>query len=779
MLRWIALALCSVGLIACGGGGGGRGGQNPGGNQPPPQPQPQSISFSQAGPVYKLLGDVSYANVATGGSGTGAVTYSSDTPAVATVDASSGAITMVGLGSAQITANKAADANYTAAQASYTLRIGPRTVNMTAWIGESDAEITFASEAAALDFTRSSDPQCDPSLYALCNHGIQSTITTTNVVDSTATLARPAIYWMKYGPYTTHGVMAPDMRTEPIYSHPNLVTFNDKLWLMTGFGYARAQLYSSVDGINWRLENDNVPVMEGSRLLVFKNALWVVGSRDNSWIAEVWMSADGKTWSEVPQSLRRTGHMFAAATVHNGRMWITGGNSGGDEVNDVWSSEDGSTWTQATSAAPFSPRMHHELTSFAGRLWITGGWHYGVRSDIWSSADGASWTQETTSPAFGPRFGHRIVTNGDTMWLIGGQDGYQSEQRDVWTSTDGRSWTLVTASAEFPRVSYHAAVLWNGMFWMQAGSGHVLWSSPSGEHWTKRTVAAVIPGTSAATAAGFKGRLFVIDEEFRVWSSADGFAWNKEMHEAPTATTSLGAGGMQLLTQGDRLLLMGGLKWLNPAYVRELWSSTDGRNWSKLIDALPVRADSYMQLLQLNGQLWLFGSPSTDAYAVEVWSSTDGVAWTRVAASPAFAPRFAYKALAYDGRLWIVGGSIPLSNPQDDVWFSTDGATWTRVDAPTGLPANNFQDSLAFSTGMCVYGLSPSGPSQPAFCSTDGRSWQKKSDDVPFGGPRAVLDGNIYAIGRTGLRWSPSDQVWKSTDGYTWRLGYQNTLRFP
>jgi hypothetical protein len=66
-----------------------------------------------------------------------------------------------------------------------------------------------------------------------------------------------------------------------------------------------------------------------------------------------------------------------------------------------------------------------------------------------------------------------------------------------------------------------------------------------------------------------------------------------------------------------------------------------------------------------------------------------------------------------------------------------------------------------------------------AWCSADGRTWQKRSDDVPSGGPRTVLNGNIYAIGRTELRWSPSDQVWKSTDGYTWRLGYQNTLRFP
>ena len=785
MLRWIAVALCSVGLIACGGGGGrgsgGSGNDDPGGNPPPPQPQPQpqSISFAEPGPVYKFAGDVSYANVATGGSGTGAVTYSSDTPAVVTVEASTGAVTIVGLGSAQITASKAADANYTAAQASYTLRIAPRTVDMTAWIGPADAEITFAPEAAALEFTRSSDPRCDPNLYTLCAHGIQSAITTANVVDSTANFSGPAIYWMKHGTHTTHGVMAPDARTEPGYAYPNLVTFNGKLWLWNRFG-SSYQVWSSVDGLNWRLENGAAPGIEGSRLLVFNNALWVVGTRDRSWIAEVWRSADGQTWSEVPQSLPRAGRTHAGATVHNGRIWLAGGNDGTGTLNDVWSSEDGSTWTQATAAAAFSPRMHLELTSFAGRLWVIGGWGPGTAADIWSSADGATWTQETASPAFGSRFEHKIVTSAETMWLIGGRDGYQSARRDVWSSTDGRAWTLVTADAEFPPLGQHAAALWNDTLWVHVPATTAMWSSPDGAQWTKQTVSAAIPGAAAAeSAAAFEGRIWMIDVEFRIWSSADGFSWRQELHEAPTATTSLGATGMLLLASADRLFLVGGLTWVAPNYERELWASSDGRNWSRLTDTLPVRGDGHVQLLQFNGQLWAFGSPHTDAAAAEVWSSPDGIGWTRVAATPEFAPRYAHQVLAYDGRMWAIGGATPPSNPQDDVWFSTDGATWTRVDTPTGLPAGTFQSSLAFDTGMCVYGLFQATLMHTAWCSSDGRTWQKRADDVPIGGPRTVLDGTIFAIGRTEARFWSSDQVWKSTDGFTWRLGYRNSLRFP
>src|SRR5678816_2956223 len=75
----------------------------------------------RAGPVTKNFGDASFANTASGGSGTGAIAYSSANPAMATVDPTSGSVVILNAGSTQITATKAADANYLAAQASYML----------------------------------------------------------------------------------------------------------------------------------------------------------------------------------------------------------------------------------------------------------------------------------------------------------------------------------------------------------------------------------------------------------------------------------------------------------------------------------------------------------------------------------------------------------------------------------------------------------------------------------------------------------------------------------
>ena len=55
------------------------------------------------------------------GLGSGAVTYKSSKPAVATVDPDSGEVTILAVGETTITATKAGDANYNLATASYTL----------------------------------------------------------------------------------------------------------------------------------------------------------------------------------------------------------------------------------------------------------------------------------------------------------------------------------------------------------------------------------------------------------------------------------------------------------------------------------------------------------------------------------------------------------------------------------------------------------------------------------------------------------------------------------
>ena len=81
-----------------------------------------TLAFADEGPVAKLTTDEAFANAATG-DGEGAITYSSSDEAVATVDANTGEVTIVGAGSAVITASQAESATHEAGTASYTLNV--------------------------------------------------------------------------------------------------------------------------------------------------------------------------------------------------------------------------------------------------------------------------------------------------------------------------------------------------------------------------------------------------------------------------------------------------------------------------------------------------------------------------------------------------------------------------------------------------------------------------------------------------------------------------------
>ena len=98
------------------------------------QPAEQSVTFAET-EVEKTYGDPAFTQAATvtlkpnaSGQTPGAVTYTSNNPAVATVD-STGKVTIVGAGTATITASAAATQNYKEAKASYQLTVKPKDIS--------------------------------------------------------------------------------------------------------------------------------------------------------------------------------------------------------------------------------------------------------------------------------------------------------------------------------------------------------------------------------------------------------------------------------------------------------------------------------------------------------------------------------------------------------------------------------------------------------------------------------------------------------------------------
>ncbi|MDE1926405.1 MAG: Ig-like domain-containing protein [Burkholderiales bacterium] len=115
---WRRLALLVGTLLptACGGGGGSN-----------PPPVPASLTFASSSVGLQIGLTSTQAAMAAGVSGgpapTGAITYTSSAPAVASVDSGTGAVKAISAGTTTISATIAADSHYASASASYALTV--------------------------------------------------------------------------------------------------------------------------------------------------------------------------------------------------------------------------------------------------------------------------------------------------------------------------------------------------------------------------------------------------------------------------------------------------------------------------------------------------------------------------------------------------------------------------------------------------------------------------------------------------------------------------------
>jgi uncharacterized protein YjdB len=81
------------------------------------------FSFETQGPIEKFIGDAPFTNTVTDGVGTGPITYSSENPMIATVDAMTGQVTILSTGMTVITATKAASPTHAEAQMTYIINV--------------------------------------------------------------------------------------------------------------------------------------------------------------------------------------------------------------------------------------------------------------------------------------------------------------------------------------------------------------------------------------------------------------------------------------------------------------------------------------------------------------------------------------------------------------------------------------------------------------------------------------------------------------------------------
>lgn len=284
-------------------------------------------------------------------------------------------------------------------------------------------------------------------------------------------------------------------------------------------GPATQPATAPASGYEWRLVTEKAAFAprDGAGALVFDDRMWLLGGWNpgdklhfpNKCNSEVWSSMDGGTWTLVNRRAPWEARHTAGYVVHQGKMWIVGGDPlQGHYQGDVWSSRDGITWECVLKEAPWAPRVLHHTVVHRGSIWVMGGQTVPqfaaapevFHNDVWRSTDGRDWIRVTDHAPWAPRgmIGGAAVFK-DRIWILGGgtYDTPTTPARrfynDVWSSADGVQWERHLEHAPWAPRQYHEVAVFDGCLWVLEGWNQSnrkdVWYSPDGLTWHE------LPGT--------------------------------------------------------------------------------------------------------------------------------------------------------------------------------------------------------------------------------------------------------------------------------------------
>jgi hypothetical protein len=319
---------------------------------------------------------------------------------------------------------------------------------------------------------------------------------------------------------------------------------------------------------------------------------------------------------------------------------------------------------------------------------------------VWTSTDGRVWSRVLHDEAvFGGPGELRmssVIVGGPGLVAVGSADGYAA----VWTSVDGLVWSRVP----------HDVTVFGG--------------SDSGSD--MRSMSSVTVGGPGLVAVGSA------DGYAAVWTSVDGLVWSQVPHDH-AVFAGPGWQGMTSVTTGGPGFVAVGRAWPDAGdVVAAVWTSTDGRVWSRVPHDEAVfggLSDQVMSSVTAGGPgLVAVGQDWSGGHGdAAVWTSVDGLVWSRVPHDEAVfggpsdrlpSERSMSSVTAGGPGLVAVGYDWSGGDQDGAVWLSTDGLVWSRVPrdrAVFGGPS--IQSMLAVAAGgpgLVAVGCDSSGDDQDA-----------------------------------------------------------------
>ena len=284
----------------------------------------------------------------------------------------------------------------------------------------------------------------------------------------------------------------------------------------------------------------------------------------------------------------------------------------------------------------------------------------------------------------------------DQLWIMGGWfQSFEAPPRDVWASADGKAWKQIAGNAPWLHSDLPMNITFQDKMWIMGGwyngrlpghsASHEVWSSDDGVKWDKVTEAAGWTPRLAGGLVEFRGRLWMLggtenyyfgdDKSLRndVWSSADGKEWKLETANAGWSPRAY----HQAVVLHDRIYLFGGGNYVPDYHAKnDVWSSSDGVNWTCETEAAPWSPRLWFSAAVYRDRMWVLGGWSNNPSKNwgDVWHSKDGKTWEQLQTKTTWKERHEHSVFVFKDKLWIAGGHAqPLSN---EVWSLDLPADW-------------------------------------------------------------------------------------------------------
>ena len=198
------------------------------------------------------------------------------------------------------------------------------------------------------------------------------------------------------------------------------------------------------------------------------------------------------------------------------------------------------------------------------------------------------------------------------------------------------------------------------------------------------------------------------------------------------------------------------------------WFSSDGKSWTKSPLTNAINNLAFLDYVQFNNAIlglgYFNGNIEKYTLTTTIHKTTDFKTWQQIAKSSNLPKRFFYHPVVFKGKIWIIGGNDG-EKLHDDVWNSTDGISWQKVADNMPFGAVDNHQFVVYKNKLYMLG-------NDVWSSEDAINWKQETTQITnanlFGYAAVVFDNKIWLLGCNRNRQFTS-QVLVSEDGKIWK----------